>query len=526
MKEYSFQINKNIVRIIMCTDPDIEDHEVKVWGFPYANKNKLLEEDWEIVLNYVKGHFFAFKEKNKCLILACDLVANYRMYYIEKENEFVFSDDYNILINELKCEYSLSLDEDQFAYWKKHRFTLGDSSLFYQIKKMPPAHIFEISDRGLNKKCYYKLYERIENYNKLLSDNYQDLQESIKSAYESYSGNQVLLLFSGGTDSTLLACILKRLKIPFVAIILKFLPLHHDNLNDVYRAQNVAKKIGIENVVVLEIDLLIAVNNIELILDNMLFDRHLSVHFFAACEKISKSFGTDVLLINGQSSDSILSFGPSDCTWGGFIRRMVLYSNRFIRSVLAHLINYKLGFALCVPQNKHEKFEAFIDETDYFYLKDMKMKYVIMLKEKVDLVQSYFSLLDDNNSRKIILSQLKKYEESFLMYLKIFSFIQGPDNLIVIKSAECNGIRNIVMPFTSPQFIYNVVRYKSDIKELFYPKYFVRDILENQFEYHSYYNQYKDITNMEFEDFDIKSHVLKIDNLFLEHVTNIMKNNF
>ena len=45
------------------------------------------------------------------------------------------------------------------------------------------------------------------------------------------------------------------------------------------------------------------------------------------------------------------------------------------------------------------------------------------------------------------------------MYLKIFGFLQGSDNQVVVNSCKNNNA-DIIMPFLDPQLIYGIIKKK------------------------------------------------------------------
>ena len=63
------------------------------------------------------------------------------------------------------------------------------------------------------------------------------------------------------------------------------------------------------------------------------------------------------------------------------------------------------------------------------------------------------------------------------MYLKIFGFLQGSDNQVVVKSCIINNF-NLIMPYMDWLLIYGVIAKKNSIKDIFYPKYPVTELLK------------------------------------------------
>lgn len=446
--------------------PYITREGVNVYGYPYYNTDYLINGTIKDNLNKVSGYYFAIYENDHELILANDICGGYRVYYIKINGGYIFSDDYNCLLERIKNEEGLQIDKDQFTYWQKHRFTLDEKTLFNGIYKLSPASYIRITSNEFIVDSYYKDLERHSNYNSLMKENYSLIKNQLKQVYNDNPEKTFLLFYSGGADSTFLLHILLENNIPFKSLIMRYRPLLSENLNEVNRAEAYLHHIGIKDYDTIEIDFNEArARNIEAVLNDMLFDRHTSVHSYECYRLIREKYGNNVVIINGQTSDSILSFGPSEQTKGSFIRRAILYTVSG-KLLLWPMLRFYMP-QLRMPWSTISKQIAMLDETNYFYMKDVSSTYQDMLIQKLETP---------------LVKRLKN-KESLRMYLKLISFIQGPDNQMVIQAARHNGITHVVMPFTSPEFIYNTVAYKSNMRELFVGKYFVRDTLKNRFNY-------------------------------------------
>ena len=68
-----------------------------------------------------------------------------------------------------------------------------------------------------------------------------------------------------------------------------------------------------------------------------------------------------------------------------------------------------------------------------------------------------------------------------MFYLKIFGFLQGSDNQVVIKSLRRFAVPEICMPFSSLKIVEATMEYKSDFKEFLHPKYVIDHILKVKF---------------------------------------------
>lgn len=454
-------ISRENIVISINQKPSFQNPSITIWGFP-LNEEILLESEWdEVNINKVHGYFFAVKECDAQIEMVNDILGGFRIYYSFINDKIVITDDYNLL--EDKIGNKLTINMEQYDYWKNHRFTLDNNTLYNEIFKVSPASFITYKSCKLSICSYFQNHDNTPDYKQYLRKNRAIIEEQLQLAYRKYSTSRFILFYSGGTDSTFLLCSLKKLKIPFTCVVIRYLPQWSVAEKDFIKAINRLHLFGIEDYEIIEADLNIAYNDfIDVAKQEMLFDRHISVHFYETYRRVAERFGSDIVVINGQSADSILGFGPTDISKGFFIQRCVLYSNKLTNIFWSIFVKILLGKQYRMPWTKEQKLMAMLDEHNYWFVLNQRCQYIKMLKDKIN----------NNNFARLYSFYSKR------MYAKIISFLQGPDNQIVIKSANHFGINKIIMPFTSPEFIYNVIKYKSDWKEIFVGKYFVRDILE------------------------------------------------
>jgi hypothetical protein len=254
---------------------------------------------------------------------------------------------------------------------------------------------------------------------------------------------------------------MKELKIDFIPVLMVQDPDCREAIGDRERSQFVCDKLGLElEKIVLDFDRELLL--MDEWLSDMLFDRHSGIRHYASIRELIKLYGTDIIIINGQSCDSILSFGPSEKNLRCFLRRIQLYlDNPVFLFITKLLFEKRLKKHYVVPLSKRLKLKAFLDEDSYIFLLNPQCTY--------------------NNYLDNILQSLPKEIKNFnakRMYLKIFGFLQGPDNQVVINSARRYKAPFIFMPYTSPNFIYSTIKYKSNLYELISPKYLISKLLK------------------------------------------------
>ena len=447
----------------------IKNDVCEIWG--YISNYEQNKERWN-------GYYFMIERQNDNIILSSDICGGYRMYYIECNGKYYFSDDYSYLISVLKKNnIPLILNHKEYLYWIKFGYTTGDSTLYSNINKIPPATQFVIAKNGMivSRKCYFRDIFNTADSIKHTKKSFELLANCFKTLYENNKNSPIILLYSGGVDSTLLAKMLQYLRIPYIAVIMKILPYNVDNLLDLERAKRNIEGCGATTIEYVDVSLEKGYDrNITSLLKDLLFDRHLAISFYETMHFISEKFGKDSVVICGQAADSVLSFGPSDFNLSSFIKRCILYGNKFTNLLFQPLVNKELGRQYSIVLNRYEKMLAFCDHTRYIYALNSNVEYFSLLKNVVDSCTTHLK------------SSASKY-----MYLKLFTHLQGSDNQVVIKSANAFGINKVILPFTSVDMVYTTVRYKSIWREIFCPKYVVRDILKRYFRYNSYFNQYK-----------------------------------
>ena len=482
--------------------PFAQKDNTQVWGFPLKHTD-LLNKEWnDDTLNSISGYYVAIRTEKNTTVIVNDILGGYRLYYARIDGKWCFSDDYQYLLKRLNCKPTI--DELQLEYWTNHRFTLSSGTLFNEIKKMPPATRFTVDIDNLNVESYFNDYGNTPCYNRLMENGYSVISEQLCEVYKNNSHSTFLLFYSGGTDSTFLLKTLQRLEIPFECVLIRYNPRWSVSEEGYYEAIEKLRTFGINDYKTLDVDLNEALtNHVETAKKEMLFDRHLSVHFYETYKRVAETWGNDVVIVNGQSADSILSFGPSDLIPGFFVKRCILYSNWLTNLFLEPLVRVYLKNEFRMPWTKRGKLRSMLDEWEYFFAIRKNCPYVSLLNET----------LEDENVKRL------KHFAAKRMYLKIISFLQGPDNQIVIQAANHFGINKVVMPFTAPAFIYNVVRNKSNIREIFRGKYFVRDHNKNVYHIDSpkLSKQYK----VPCPDFDMNSYEQKILAIYNDYVTQI-----
>lgn len=490
------------VHFSMQSQPDYSHNGVNVWGYVYKGLEILLSGEWskEKLLG-VNGYYFAIKECDDAISITNDITGGYRCYYVMKDDILYVSDRYVTLFDTV-LGGKATLNEGMYEYWKKHRYTLDDDTLFKDLHKFSPAALVSFHHGGLYVDTYFPDCMRTPNYKKIVYGIHNDVKEQLMSIYHQERDKKFVVFYSGGADSTYLLLTMRELKIPFQCVTIRYIPRWSLNEPEVAKAIMNMENLGINDYEVIDVNLNDALKQYgDIVTDELLFDRHTAVHFYATYSKIVEQFGKDIVIINGQSADSVLSFGPSVKRKSDLVKRILLYSHSWMARWYDIPIKC-VSKRYRMPRNSEEKYEAFLDDNNYFFLVDTKCPYKNVL-EKVHKDRRILNLAN---------------HESKCLYLKTIGFLQGPDNQVVLKSARHFGIKSIVMPFVAPSVMMRVAQYKNNAREIVNPKYAVRDILKRVYGYNPVDVAYKKGVK---DDFDYNSYNAKVLDLFCVKIKSL-----
>ncbi len=446
-------INKNNIYFNFTSKYKINKNGLIFFGNPiYRNIDHVTQKNIDKHIHYISGVFMCLFINKDNFFIYNDIGGNYRIYYKKLKNKTIITDNYQILLKN-----KITLNHEQFKFWNEKNYTIGSKTLFNEINKIPPSTKTFIKKNVVTHKIYF-------------DSNYLKIEGNLKSILEKCINKNLInlkntkfkniLLFSGGKDSSLLAQILKKKGVKYIPVILntnqKFLELENNKIN----ALNVAKKNKIK---LFQINIDLEKINEKDIINEMLFDFHLSFLHYEGIKKIKKKFGKKLNIICGQSADSIFSFGASANTISHFVSRLSYFYNNIILSFLIRII----------LQNKYKKKLLFLNiKKEYLFFFSF---YYYMFIDKILYFRS-------TGIKKIIDNLKNKFnnKNDFYMYLKIFGFLQGSDNQVVVNSCKKYNA-NVVMPYLDPQLVYGVIKKKNIIKDLFFPKYPITDLLKETY---------------------------------------------
>ena len=431
------------------------------------------------LMNNLAGYFLIVftDHKSGVTYLGNDIFGNFRLYFRRTGDCFVFSDDWQRLVEDIRSEQGgFQISEHEKYFFERHLHTTGGRTLIDGVEKMPPASLFTIAGDEVKQELYFRTGIRREvNDDYYYQRNLEFITENISNGLRPNLKN--ILLFSGGVDSTLLALIMREADIPFTAVLMRYIPASGNNLVDQHKSRGVAEQLGLDYEVIGEsiTDTLHVLNRA---VRRHPFDRAFSVPAYRTTELLKEKYGP-CNLINGQSSDSIYCSGPSGKTIGCLIQRFILsrfYArgsaaiNRPTAWLTAMLYRYRwrMKFGFKIPTAFPEYARGLLDPEGYLP--------IMHTDEEHRKYQGYLSDISEDITRK-----LRFDTDSILMYMKMM-YLQGHTNQFPIESAKEYG-HNLVMPYLDSRIVYLKMQRQNELKNLFRPRYVLEDVMRRRFSF-------------------------------------------
>jgi hypothetical protein len=441
--------------------PRYERGDRFLFGHPLVTSEGVPEMDrLEADLGALPGYFLFVACDRSRVVIAGDMIGGYRLYYVRVDEDIYFADKYDFLIKVLRNSGGLEPHLHEIVYWRRHGYTTGEATPIRGLCKLPPAGIAEITERGLTVRNYFTAPQSCPDARAHADLFEQEIRSVLASTLE--AGKPSLLCFSGGSDSVLLAALLRDVGADFEPVFLRATPSLQTNLAESIRAARTAERLGL-NLNIVDVPIELDAVRLHEIARDSLFDRHFSMLHFEGMRLLAQQYGSDRAVINGQTNDSILTFGPSGLTRGDLIARILMYRPYgWLAKAACAAVGRRFGRRFRAPASPDEYLLAFFDQHQYFTLLDDELdsSYRDYLKA---MIARQTGSIDDWQAR--------------LMWLKLYGFIQGSDTQVVIRSARAAGFRDLLLPYAAPGLIYATVKHKDSKRELRRPKYVVQECL-------------------------------------------------
>lgn len=191
-----------------------------VKGFAFENNNILREEkdlinyfnkidsfkDFENRIKLLNGQFSVIYYKNEQLYIAVDPCRNFPIFYKVGNEDVAISDSTEVLIND-NFKFSESAKEEFLeAGFVTNKFTLCEG--VYQVQA---GSIVHLENGKLQEKFYHHFAEGFS-FSTIFKKNLEEIFDRISQRlFNLLNGRTAIVSLSGGYDSRLIACMLKKL---------------------------------------------------------------------------------------------------------------------------------------------------------------------------------------------------------------------------------------------------------------------------------------------------------------------------
>ncbi|MDV2502420.1 MAG: asparagine synthase (glutamine-hydrolyzing) [bacterium] len=167
-------------------------------------------EEWGIECLERFNGMFAFalwdgRPGKRRLFLARDRMGEKPLYYLHRDGLFLFASEIKSLLTQVDAEPNLVEDYEVFEA------TIGETTLFKDIKALPPATYLLYDGETLTRKTYWDLTERVSTEHHRENRYIEELRWLVEDAVRIRLRSDVPLgiYVSGGVDSSLIACLAK-----------------------------------------------------------------------------------------------------------------------------------------------------------------------------------------------------------------------------------------------------------------------------------------------------------------------------
>lgn len=382
-----------------------------------------------------------------------DNIALSRLYIICLEGVTLITDEAKFSLRLAKL-LNLSVCDEQIFFWMHTRTTHAPATIFDGLLKLPAGFGVETGVEGTFLVPNESWFEQKDNRGQSsVDDDLLPVMERVVRRAKKKS--TAILMFSGGTDSMFLAHALREAEVKFDLVY--FHPRAVDaNVSALRTALIGAEKLGLALDVRL-VDLPTAYDCLERNIDTFLLDRHASLlHIggFGTMQDVPR----DALIFNGQSSDSIFAFGPSNLTFQDFLRRLLMtpmfrWSLFLVFPFIKKIFNID-GLSWPITSRQQILAASFFER--YIFAHPLRYQPSDAVKEVIDF----------NVGRSL------NFTDRIFMGKQ--NFIQGSDGQVVVQSARLYNFYNINMPFCDQNIVRFANRNRKRLRDLIYPKSFIR----------------------------------------------------
>jgi len=225
------------LHIALSEEPFSIDGNTILLGCPMSDESMCPDTPTSEYALRTPGHFAVIRMTDQAVELTSDICGGYRLYYAHSNGTLHISDNYEWLAGRIGLD-KLTTNEHEERYWQRHGYTTGAATLLNGICKLPPASVTTIDDGNFARYSYLP----DDDNDPSVSDHDAHIESALLECCASLrlQPNPVILLFSGGADSCLLAQMLKLTEVSFDAVTLALNPAYPENAADCERARRSA----------------------------------------------------------------------------------------------------------------------------------------------------------------------------------------------------------------------------------------------------------------------------------------------
>ena len=345
---------------------------------------------------------------------------------------------------------------DNLSYFLLKGYSPSHSSIFSNSSKVAPGEFFIRGNRFSNFSLDTGVFT--DDIRKVKSDIGDDLEKKLLHYARRQSG-KVIVAFSGGLDSLWIISVLKRNNVPFQAYFISRRPADFDNREDLNLSLAVARLFDFE-LSIFDCDLDECFEN-EKLLDSigMLLpeDKGLAADIFLFSSYVSESYGDDVCLITGQSSDSLFSWGLTSLSMSSLVQRFML-SGWFLENYFFRFIFSKLGVGSSgdrvVPVHL-ESIRSLLFLPDVYVLRGSNSEQALAGR----VLNSFLKHIS-----------LPEADTKQIRTLAKLNYLTGPSNIPWFKAAIHANIK-CFMPFLNPALLSHLGDHYYSFRDIIIPRY-------------------------------------------------------
>jgi hypothetical protein len=474
MMNQKIKIEDTLIEISIDNNIYYDDGICKILGYPVAdNLKEITTSNINDKVHEIDGYFLIIISSDNEFMLANDITGGFRLYYLKSPTGFYFTDNYQKALDKAFEIGPLEPNHFEIDFWKRNDYTTGDGTFFHEVKKMPPGAILTFNRRDIEVKHYFKSVENKPDYTKYLDAIHSNLSRTVSTLKE--RGEKVVLLFSGGYDSTLLALELIAQGVDFIPVYFQLKPSFIEALKDTIRCKMVSNKLGL-NTQYFDVEWQVEFKNYSEVINNLLINRHIGAGHFATAEYIRRIYGENVTIVCGQGADSIFSYGPTYNNLNDSLIRSMYYLEGALFSTA---INIALRISQFLKKRKGKFYK--------FYSANSNM-YLLSFFDGAGYIP-IFNIQRHNYSKDYFLRVIHEITSNLkdrnakMMALKTYGFLQGSANQVIYSSLRYRGINKVVLPYCTSDIIYSTIKYRNNKHDILNPKYVVMDLIKKHFDF-------------------------------------------